>query len=471
MLQELIAKELKDSLVSLRFVVGLLFVITIYAAGSVLFCKKFDNQMQSYQQSLKLYATALESAKLGINRLFDQVIPITMEPHLAQLFASGNETRYPRTIEIRASAPQRGRSYAGVNPEARSGNYKLSRYRDFDWAFFVGVVLSFIAIVMSFDAISRERETGTLRLQLSTRVLRSQILFAKYISILVLLFVPIAIGSLLSITVVLLLSGHNILVMYPLEFVFWGALSFLYLSLFVWLGLWLSSSVSRSATSLTILFLLWIFFVDLGPYLGGMIAGRFYPVASKEAFERQFLAALNEMLTKAPKEYYEFYAGKESEEGWQAIEGFFQKSDQTLEALTNARFADLYNQALTAERFNLLSPYWAFRTIAETVSNTGLVNYKKFYEDVRRYRYQIREFIRDRDLADPGSKHRLYPLPKMRSISSMPVDPKSIPLFLGSHPDVPHRIEHALPAICELLILNIITFLFALHTFSRMDVR
>jgi len=466
----LIGKELRDNLLSFRFVVGFLFVVTIYAAGTVLFCKKFDNQVQSYQQSLKLYSSALESAESGLDQLFDQVIPITLKPHIAQLFTFGNATRYPRTININASAPQTGRSFAGMKSEMQS-NYMLSKYWDFDWTLFVGMILSFLAIVLSFDAISQERETGTLRLQLSTGVLRKQILVSKYIAILLLLFVPIAIGTLLSIIITQIFSGYNIIIMYPIGFVFWGLCALCHLSLFVWLGIWLSSLVSKSATSLTILFLLWIFFIYLAPRLGGMITERFYPVASTEAFEKQFLAALDEMLTKAPKEYYEFYAGKESEENWQVIERFFQRSDQTLEALMNARFAELYGQAVIAERFNLLSPYSSFRTIVETISNTGLANYKQFYEDARRYRYQIREFIRERDLADSGSKHRLYYVRKMRSISRLAVDSKSIPRFVHSNPDFSRDVQHALPAVCELLILNVLCFVFAHHTFSRMDVR
>ena len=50
-----------------------------------------------------------------------------------------------------------------------------------DWAFIIGYVLSLIALLFTFDAVSSERERGTLRLMLANSVPRHTILIGKFL--------------------------------------------------------------------------------------------------------------------------------------------------------------------------------------------------------------------------------------------------------------------------------------------------
>ncbi|MDZ7289473.1 MAG: ABC transporter permease subunit [candidate division KSB1 bacterium] len=471
MLPILIAKELKHNLLSFRFVAGLLFVLVVCAGSSLIFCKKFQNAQEEYRHNQELYKSALASSTRGLQALYAETIPLTKEPRLSSLFASGHENRFPKTIYMTPSAARRGGLFSGMNLNAQRVNYKLENYADFDLVFIVGIVLSFLAIVLSFDAISRDREDGTLKLQLSNAVPRTQVLLAKYLATLILLLVPIILGSLLSIIIIQLVLGRNIILAFPQEALLTGALGMIYLSLFVWMGLWMSSAVSKSSTSLALLLLLWTFAVVLFPYLGGMIAQRYHPVASKEEYDSRFQAVMLDFMRGAPKEMHEVMIGRESVEGWQAIAGYFDQCDNTMEQFVLQRFTELLNQARTAESINAFSPYSAFRQVVERVSNTGLAYHKKFFDAAVQYRHVMKNFIHARDLADPQSRHRMVPFPGMLSISNKSVDAHVIPRFTSPPRDLPADLKQALPFVAYLAILNIVFFLLSHFTFAGADVR
>jgi ABC-type transport system involved in multi-copper enzyme maturation permease subunit len=472
MLRILITKELMHNLLSFRFVAGLLFVVIVYAGNSVIFCKKFQNELEEYRRAQDLYETSLKSGEKGLDQLFEEEFALTKEPRLSSFLVSGNESRFPNSFRISPVAAQRGRLFAGMNPNIQRGNYKLEEYTDFDLLFIIGVLLSFLAIVLSFDAISRDREEGTLKLQLSMPVPRARVLTAKYIAILILLLIAILLSSILSIIVSHVFLGRSVVASTPVEAFLTGIFGILYLSLFVWLGLWMSSLVSKPATSLALLLLVWTFFVVLGPYLGGMISQRYHRVASAEEFDKQFKAVVDGIFRNAPREYLDFYAGKESEEGWKAIERHFERSDNTMEQFVSHRFTELYNQATTAESFNSISPYSALRQSVEQITNAGLSYHKKFFDAARRYRYTLVSFIRQQDLLDPQSKHHVVPIPRMKAMSTKPVDPQTIPRFVSSGRGVSAAdVQQALPLGAYLLLLNLVFFLLAQFTLARSDVR
>lgn len=471
MVRTLIIKEIQENLLSFRFVIGLLFVLILCFGGGLIFCKKFQNELDEYYRSQERYQVALQSGREGLNELFNRGIPLTKGPRLTTFFASGNESRYPKTIVVSAVSPMSG-SFGGMIPDIHSDNYKLEKYMDFDWAFIVGVILSFLAIVLSFDAISRDRENGTLKLQLSNSAKRAQILMSKYLAIMLLLCMPVAIGLVLNVIVVQLLVGKNIFLSFPIHTAAIALLTLLYLSMFVWIGLWVSASVSKSTMGLALLLLFWTFFVILVPYVGGMIADSIHPVVSQEVYEKQSRAARQEYWQKAPKEYHEFFNGRESEEGWKIIDKWFTETDLTFERFAVSRFNELLGQAIVAQRLNsLMSPLASFRYAVESISNTGLQYHQIFYLSARRYRYQIRDFIRQQDLLDPESKHRLYFVRRMQSFSDRPIDPNVVPKFTMPFPDLVQSLRDSVFSFSHLFALNVIFFLLARFAFSRADVR
>ena len=112
--------------------------------------------------------------------------------------------------------------------------------------------LSLFAILLTYDAICSEKERGTLALVCSNSVSRFTILWSKYLGAMVVLLIPsmigICIGLLLILTGNVNLSGEAFarLSMFTL-------VSIIYMSLFLFLGLFVSSLTHRPPIALLIL--------------------------------------------------------------------------------------------------------------------------------------------------------------------------------------------------------------------------
>ena len=474
MMNQLIQKEVRESLLSIRFVATLIFLFILLISGALIFSKKFESQLEDYRTSQLQEEDLVKVANLGLQRIYQTKFPVAKEPRLSLFFASGNETRYPRSIVITPAVMGRGGLFSSTDFNAQRQNYLLSPYQEFDIVFIVGVVLSFLAIVLGFDAISRDREQGTLRLQLSNDVPRSRILLAKYFSLLLLLLIPILLGSLCSIILVQILVGQNLLLLFPAESLLNMLLGFLYISAFVWFSLWLSSTFSKPSTALAVLLLVWAFVALLTPYLGGMLSPRFHPIESEGDFQRRFQAVILQAVRKTPPQANEVMQGKTKEQDadWNTIGRGFDELEQFLNDFFQGHLNELFSQVEFAETINFFSPYGAYRQAAEALSNTGLPYHKKFISAAKQYRLILKEYIRKEDLQDPESKHRMIWHPMLTSLSKKPIDPKLVPRFACPSPRVSaDDAKAAAPSIAYLCFLNVVLFFLALGTFAQADVR
>ena len=135
--------------------------------------------------------------------------------------------------------------------------------------------MSFIAILFTYDAISGERETGTLSLLMSNSVSRATVLLGKFIGAFLTILLPLLIGILLNLMIV---NASRLVSLSGDEWARVGiifVISALYISIFLWLGLFISSQFSNSSSSLLVLLLIWIVFVVLIPNTMGVLASGF----------------------------------------------------------------------------------------------------------------------------------------------------------------------------------------------------
>ena len=145
-----------------------------------------------------------------------------------------------------------------------------------DLTFVVGVVLSLLAVALSFDSVCGERLAGTLALVLSYPVRRSTFLSAKIaaISAVVVLCFGVALAIALLITL-----GAGIPIVSASHWAIFVCSSIVYLVFFVTLGV-SASAWRRTPTdaALTALFL-WTLFVFIIPRVVGLAVTLLYPPA------------------------------------------------------------------------------------------------------------------------------------------------------------------------------------------------
>jgi len=129
-----------------------------------------------------------------------------------------------------------------------------------------------LGIALAFDAVSGERERGTLRLLLSRPIYREDVINGKIISALAVIGLTITVSSLASVSVSILL--HNVAVTLDdvaricVFIVFSIVLSFAYYAL----SLFISTFSNKSSHSLIISIGIWIFFAFILSIIGSLVA-------------------------------------------------------------------------------------------------------------------------------------------------------------------------------------------------------
>ncbi|MCX6565485.1 MAG: ABC transporter permease subunit, partial [Candidatus Aminicenantes bacterium] len=149
-----------------------------------------------------------------------------------------------------------------------------------DLTFILSILLSLAALIFSYDAISGEKEDGTLKLMLANRLSRSRIILAKIGGGLATLFIPFLVS--LAVGLILILLNPRI----AWKGSDWGALGLillggaLYLGFFLGLGILISSRHASSSSSILTSLFVWVLLVLVVPNISPYIASLIRPAPS-----------------------------------------------------------------------------------------------------------------------------------------------------------------------------------------------
>ncbi len=98
------------------------------------------------------------------------------------------DKRLGNTVAVsNGTVPMKAEEHGPANP------YMII-FHSIDLALVFGVVLSLLALLFAYDAVSGEREDGTLRLMLSNAVPRDVVLIGKYLGAMACLLLPLAVS-------------------------------------------------------------------------------------------------------------------------------------------------------------------------------------------------------------------------------------------------------------------------------------
>ena len=200
-----------DHLQSLRFVLTLLLVIVLMLTASVLYIHDYRQQVADYRENVR---ENLDLLKKKAEKDLHEVVSappnllIYRAPSPLGFIAEGHEKDLPNAFGVDA--------FELIGPQTiLRRNYTLQRFDALDWVFTIGVILSFAAFAMTYDSISGEAETGTLRLCLSNSLPRVTLLFGRYIGTIISLLIPLITGICMN-TLVIALFG-----VLPFEPTYW----------------------------------------------------------------------------------------------------------------------------------------------------------------------------------------------------------------------------------------------------------
>ena len=423
-------RELYDNLNSLRFALATVLLLGLMLTNAVVHLREHPKRVQKYHEAVAAYQNRLKPyAEESLYRLAQKGPgDLYKKPSSLRFCAEGGETflsdhvqgGYTRwkssTLESFWTL-----SYPSVTPNVGNVRPIVTKV---DWGFIIGYVLSLIALLFTFDAISGERERGTLRLTLANSIPRHTVLIGKFLGALISISIPFILAVLMNLLVISTSSDVH------LDAEAWGRLGIiffiavLYTCLFLALGILVSARVQRSAVSLVILLLIWVVFVVFMPSTLVSIAGR--STSSGPTYD------LWERSSKLHGELRSDYYSRRREvpEGsTQRIEidgAYVTKDAEQHEQLHEERLNQRISEVNRARTITRVSPVTIVQNLLESFAGTGFERHRQFLENVQTYVREFRTFIVDIDSADPESIHIFGVWDGM---SQKPVNPDAVPKF------------------------------------------
>jgi len=470
MMRTLFIKEVRDALSSRRFWVILALCLILIPLGVEVSLKDYQTRLQNYREAVRIYR---EETKQVQDVLYKEGAKAFAPPAQLSFLSLGLELVLPNVAETPAGRADPPVVMRLGNNESRDNLYEFFT-GPLDLVFVVAVVMSLLAVILTYGAISGEKELGTLGQVLSNSVPRAKIILAKATANGLVLVIPFLLSLILSLTLVELQGGL------PSAAGAWtsiglGALvSVLLVGVFFNLGLFVSSLTKQAVPALVTLLLVWVFLYGVYPRLAAAAAQILHPVKSdalvaleksqiKHDIEKARDAELETVAQTMPRDFKSeaFKAGQKKQQeihdryqakleaGWKAI-------DRDVEARRSTR------DALTAD-IARLSPVSSFvRPMAE-LARSGWLESGQFRREVRQY-----EEVLNREIFD---KQRIIRMPRGGMISNE-ADPKApAPVFAYVPTPEDDVVRDILPDVALLILFNLVFFAGAFVTFLRYDPR
>jgi ABC-type transport system involved in multi-copper enzyme maturation permease subunit len=470
MMRILFVKEIREALASRRFWVILALCLVLIPLGVEVSLKDYQTRLQNYREAVRIYR---EETKLVQDVLYKEGAKAFAPPAPLSFLSLGLELVLPNVAETPAGRIDPPVIMRLGNNESRDNIYEFFT-GPLDLVFVVAVVMSLLAVILTYGAVSGEKEQGTLGQILSNSVPRAKIILAKATANGLVIVIPFLLSLVLSLTLIAAQGGP------PPAAGAWTSIglgvlvSILLIGVFFNLGLLVSSLTKQAVPALVALLLVWVFLYGVYPRLAAAAAQVLYPVRSdaQVALEKSQLkrdidkacdAEIVAVAQTMPEDFQSaaFKDGQKKQEeirdryraklgaGWEAI-------DRDIEARRNAR------NTLTAD-IARLSPVSSFvRPMAE-LARTGWLESAQFRNLVRQY-----EDVLDREIFN-----KLHIIRMPRSISfSNDADPNAPPPVFSYVPAPEDRIvRNILPDVALLLLFNLVLFAGAFVAFLRYDPR
>ena len=324
--------------------------------------------------------------------------------------------------------------------------------------------------MFTFDALSGERESGTLRLCLANPISRPALLVGKFLGALITVLIPFYFAVLLNLAVISVDSWTQF------GAADWGRLGMIvliasgYAGIFIAVGLLVSAGTRDSRVSLVVLLITWVALVVFMPSTLGTLATKWMSpvqtVHQREMAKKSALGQLNadfdkkmwtkqkaqlqtddllnqlmalaktspekaEELAKAKEEEFKaavakFESQKADEEELRLKAELVNKDAEIRERLNREHLTAQIVQVQRARGITRFSPAAIVQYALESMAGTGLNRHLQFLEGVHRHIRLLRHFIVDVDRADTESLH-IVGIPE--GMSKKPISSRALPTY------------------------------------------
>ncbi len=469
MLTTIIYKELLDAFTSLRFTVTFALCSVVILLAMLVGIDNHRAELHQYHATEALNRANLESQP-DYNSLAGYGLKLAKPPEVLVSLVAGVSAEVSQLVHVAS-----GQSPNSL--ESRNESIPiLAVFGELDLAFIVKFVLSLLALLFAYDAISGEKERGTLKLMLANGVPRASLILGKVVGLFAALVLPLVAPLLVGLILLNLFPEVSLGGEQWLRIGLILGLCLLYVLVFFTLGLLVSARTSRASSSLLVLLAAWVLAVMIIPKAGVVLAERLSPVLSihevsgqkdtarQEAYSANMATLKEWMKTNQPQsaEEAKIFQGKfrtfleESQKKY--LHAMEQKAGEIEEAYLTQRKKQM-GLAILLSRF---SPAADLSFGVMSLSRTGIEDHDRFLESVKAYQPLF---------ADWAMAKMMRTLPLNGSLEMPRPDLSDMPQYSFQAESLRDSLRRALPDFFVLAAMALLCFAGAFVSFLRYDVR
>lgn len=473
MLKVIIEKEIREILGSPKFVLtfsvcAILLIAAFYVGGV-----RYQVYQRQYEASKSESLRKLDGQTDWLNVEGTRVF---LPPQPLSTLVSGVSNDIGRTGDIA------GGSEIEISDSRFNEDPIFAIFRFLDVEFVFTLLLSLFAILMGYDAVSGEKEQGTLRLTFANPVPRHTYILGKLIGSMATLSFSVlltsAIGCLLLPILGVPMTGVD---WFKLAMVIGAGL--LYLGVFLSLSLFVSSLTHRSSNSFLLLLVVWIGAVMIIPRASVVLAGRAVEVPSVDSISAQKSAYAHQLREEFIDNLggYDMPSGGNMEEIMGAFQSFMDSiseiRESKMKALNDRLYEDRSNRQVVQEgvAFNLarFSPTTSLTLAATELAGTSLLLKNEFKRQAYDYQTAYQNFIEEKTGINPhgGMRMRMVRETDGETVQPEYIDPTEMPQFEYQTASLGESLSSAVVDLGLLAVYNLLFFVSTLMAFIRYDVR
>ncbi len=471
MLKVLIEKDIRDIIGSTKFAVTFAvcaaLVLLSFCSGASHYLNARAQYEAAQRENLRRYEGVNEWSEISDMRVF-----LPPQPLAALVAGVSNDVGGAIDVE-----PQ---GEVGTEDGKYTNEPVLAAFRLLDLEFLFQVILSLFAIMLGYDAISGEKERGTLRLTFAHAVPRATYIIGKLIGTLAALVVPLA-GA------IALGCGLLLLFQIPMSGQDWGRLiliiftGLLYCSVFLALSIMISALTQRSASSFLVLLVIWVATVMIIPRTAVLLAGRMVAVPTLDEIGAQKTAYAGQLFQEDRKRITAFAPASSGdmeamvEELNRFMSSIAEERDQKMKEfsgrLNEERANRVRQQQALALSLARLSPAASLSLATTALAGTSLRTEDDFISDATGYQQTFGDFIAGKSGGLPGGRMVRVKIGGAEEPKSKPLNLQEIPVFTYSPIPFSTAFTSAVVDIGLLMLFATVFFAGAWMGFMRYDLR
>jgi ABC-type transport system involved in multi-copper enzyme maturation permease subunit len=263
MLKTLISKEILNNLLNYRFILAYFVCTVLLVSSAAVLYADYLARKHDYELNTNTYRSRISGAMEDYQYFSN--LWVARPVRLLSVFAAGGERDPNTTAQITVSTSPDFRTELRRNP-------LRSFFPTLDTVFVVGIIMSLLVFMLTFDTVSGEREEGTLKVLLSGPVPRDVVFLAKWIGGFICLLVPLLTSMLLMAIVLVFSSTVSVSADEWLRLAGIAGICMLYVAVVFSLSLMVSILARQSATIMLALLVLWATLIVAVPALSTPVA-------------------------------------------------------------------------------------------------------------------------------------------------------------------------------------------------------